>query len=61
MDTATVQIAPSNPADLNGDGVVNGADLGILLGGWNQPGVTDLNGDGVTNGADLGVLLGSWG
>jgi hypothetical protein len=61
MDTATVQIAPSNPADLNGDGVVNGADLGILLGGWSQPGVTDLNGDGTTNGADLGVLLGSWG
>ena len=22
------------PADLNGDGLVNGADLGLLLGGW---------------------------
>lgn len=50
-----------NPADLNGDGVVNGADLGILLGAWNQGGQTDLNGNGTTDGADLGILLGSWG
>lgn len=52
--------APTNPIDLNGDGVVNGADLGILLGAWTQSGPTDLNGDGTTNGADLGILLGSW-
>ncbi|MBM4099766.1 MAG: hypothetical protein FJ260_07420 [Planctomycetes bacterium] len=55
------QTAPTNPADLNGDGVVNGADLGILLGAWTQSGPTDLNRDGITNGADLGILLGSWG
>ena len=55
------ETAPTNPSDLNGDGVVNGADLGILLGAWNQSGPTDLNGDGTTNGADLGILLGSWG
>jgi hypothetical protein len=54
-------VAPvSNPSDLNGDGRVNGADLGILLGGWNSAGPTDLNRDGTTNGADLGILLGSW-
>ena len=53
--------APSNPADLNGDGAVNGADLGLLLGNWGQAGASDLNGDGTTNGADLGLLLGSWG
>lgn len=49
-------------ADLNGDGIVNGGDLGILLGGWG-PGssVADLNFDGVVNGSDLGLLLGSWG
>ncbi|NBQ13452.1 MAG: hypothetical protein EBU31_02300 [Proteobacteria bacterium] len=46
--------------DLNGDGVVTGADLGILLGAWGSPGA-DLNADGVTNGADLGILLGDWG
>jgi hypothetical protein len=51
----------ANSADLNGDGVVNGADLGFMLGGWGQPGITDINQDGTTNGADLGQLLGSWG
>ncbi|MDG2021930.1 MAG: M12 family metallo-peptidase [Phycisphaerales bacterium] len=50
--------APSG--DLNGDGLVNGADLGLLLAGWGEPGPTDLNGDGTTNGADLGLLLAAW-
>jgi len=51
------------PADLNGDCVVNGADLAILLGTWGPCAgcPADLNGDGVVNGADLAVLLGSWG
>ncbi len=53
-------VASPVPADLNGDGVVNGADLGILLGAWGTTG-GDINGDGTTNGADLGLLLGSWG
>lgn len=45
--------------DLNGDGLVNGADLGVLLGGWATV-AGDLNADGTTDGADLGVLLGNW-
>ncbi|HMN95859.1 MAG TPA: hypothetical protein PKC43_10970 [Phycisphaerales bacterium] len=49
-----------DPADLNGDGVVDGADLGILLGGWGLGGDTDLDGDGITDGADLGILLAAW-
>jgi len=49
------------PADLNGDGVVGGADLGILLSEWGGPGTADLDGDGVVDGADLGVLLAEWG
>jgi hypothetical protein len=55
--------APACPADLNGDGAVNGADLGLMLGAWGVcPGcAADLNTDGVVNGADLGLLLGSWG
>jgi hypothetical protein len=61
MDTATIPLAPANPADLNGDGVVNGADLGVMLAGWNSAGPTDLNQDGTTNGADLGILLANWG
>jgi hypothetical protein len=48
------------PEDLNGDGAVTGADLGLLLGGWATPDA-DINGDGITNGADLGLLLGAWG
>lgn len=46
--------------DLNGDGVVNGADLGLLLVSWGGPGIGDLNGDDTTNGADLGILLSTW-
>jgi hypothetical protein len=52
----------ASPADLNGDGVVNGADLGILLAAWGSTGgAADLDGDGVVGGADLGVLLALWG
>ncbi|MBL9140359.1 MAG: VCBS repeat-containing protein [Phycisphaerae bacterium] len=46
--------------DLNGDGVVSGADLGLLLGNWGNPGTGDLNGDGTVDGADLGGLLSAW-
>ncbi|MFG0275365.1 MAG: endonuclease [Phycisphaerales bacterium] len=50
------------PSDLNGDTIVDGADLGVLLGAWGAgPSPADLNGDGVVDGADLGLLLGSWG
>ena len=52
--------APSMGPDLNGDGLVNGADLGLLLGNWGGSGMGDMNGDGIVNGADLGVLLGAW-
>lgn len=49
-------------ADLDGDDLVNGADLGILLGKWGAVrGIADLNQDGIVNGADLGALLGAWG
>jgi len=46
--------------DLNGDGLVDGADLAILLGQWGADGPADLNGDGVVDGADLALLLGLW-
>ncbi|TVQ29876.1 MAG: hypothetical protein EA376_14615 [Phycisphaeraceae bacterium] len=55
------------PADLNGDGVVNAQDLGILLGSWGvcppapAPCPGDTNGDGVVNAQDLSAILGSWG
>ncbi len=49
-------------ADLNCDGVVDGADLGLLLGSWGACAgcPADLNGDGAVDGADLGMLLGAW-
>lgn len=46
--------------DVNGDGEVDGADLGILLSTWGTSN-NDLNFDGITDGADLGILLGAWG
>ncbi len=51
--------------DLNGDGVVSDADLGILLDAWGPcPSAScaaDLNADGETGGPDLAILLDSWG
>lgn len=47
--------------DLNGDDVVDGADLGVLLASWGGSGDGDLNDDGVVDGADLGLLLSAWG
>ena len=53
------------PADFNGDGEVNGSDLGILLAYWGpclgKPCFPDINHDGVVDGADMGLLLASWG
>lgn len=58
----TAAIAPACPADLDGDGVVNGADLASQLSSWGvNSGSGDLNGDGLVNGADLASLLSSWG
>jgi len=51
---------PIGPADLDGNGRVDGADLSLLLGNYNGSGVGDINHDGIVNGADLGRLLGAW-
>jgi hypothetical protein len=49
--------------DLNLDGIVNAADLSVLLAFWGVPGapVGDLDGDGAVSGADLAIMLGNWG
>ena len=48
--------------DINGDGVVNGADLSVLLGAWGSTlSAADLDGDGVVGASDLALLLGAWG
>ena len=52
---------PFVPADLNQDGVVNSADLGIMLSQWGRgPSATDLNDDNVVNSGDIGLLLSAW-
>ena len=51
----------ARPGDLNGDGVVDGADLGVLLGNWGNPGSGDIDGNGTVDGADLGALVADWG
>jgi hypothetical protein len=60
-------IAPPPPppppieGDFNADGVVDGIDLGLVLGAWgtNVPGY-DLNNDGVVDGYELAFVLGLW-
>jgi len=48
------------PADLNGDGTVNAADLATLLGAWGTAG-GDLDADGSTGASDLAAMLNAWG
>jgi predicted outer membrane repeat protein len=50
-------------ADLDGNGLVDGADLTMLLGVWGTTGGdvgADLDLDGLVDGADLTLLLGAW-
>ena len=55
--------SPACAADLDGDGLVEGSDLGIMLGSWGSCSgcAADLDGDGLVEGSDLGIMLGSWG
>jgi hypothetical protein len=60
-DISLVLVGSSS--DINGDGAVNGADLGQLLAAWGPcpaPCAADLNGSGAVDGADLGILLIDW-
>jgi hypothetical protein len=47
--------------DFDGNHVVDGADLGLMLGRWGQPGIGDLDGSGMVDGLDLGLWLARWG
>jgi len=76
---SAIVIAPPSATDLNGnlipdacegligdidrDGDVDGADLGIMLAAWGDCAgcAADLNDDGTVDGADLGMLLSSFG
>jgi hypothetical protein len=51
-----------NPADVNGDGQVNGADLTAVQSAWgtNDP-AADIDGNGSVDAIDLSAVLASWG
>ncbi|MDY7109601.1 MAG: right-handed parallel beta-helix repeat-containing protein [Planctomycetota bacterium] len=55
-----VEPMPDCPADFDGDGDVDTADLLHLLGAWGT-GDGDVDGDGDTDTADLLALLAAWG
>jgi hypothetical protein len=48
-------------ADINVDGIVNGADLALVLAGWetDDP-FADINADQLVDGADLALVLVNW-
>ncbi|MFO0827363.1 MAG: hypothetical protein U0572_04365 [Phycisphaerales bacterium] len=57
----TVTARTVRSADLNGDGIVDAADLAVLLGAWGTGGSpADLDLDGTVGGGDLAILLGAW-
>ena len=50
------------PGDINGDGQVDAADLGLLIGAWDTNDAdADINDDGNVDAADLGLVIGAWG
>lgn len=62
---AYLELYPECAGDLDGNRIVDGADLTVFLGNWGlcteDPCLGDLNEDGIIDGADLTAILGSWG
>ncbi|MCK4872127.1 MAG: hypothetical protein KAS72_05340, partial [Phycisphaerales bacterium] len=56
-----VYVPATIPGDLDGDGDVDQADLGILLAAYGINDSGDCDGDGDTDQADLGILLANYG
>lgn len=59
LSVTCTAVAPC-PADVNLDGVVDGADLSLILNYWGTE-FGDVDGDGTTNGSDLSIVLNGWG
>jgi formylglycine-generating enzyme required for sulfatase activity len=65
---ATMMVRPAAaqcPGDITGNGVVDGADLALVLAAWgsdgsDEPG-SDINTDGLVNGADLAFVIAAFG
>ena len=63
LETIDGSITVFRTADLNGNGNVEAADLGLMIADWGKvkkSSDADLNGDGVVNGLDLGRILDRW-
>jgi len=62
-DEGNIIIIEENPADLNGDGIVNVHDILMLIGAWGPcPDCSaDINNDDVVNIHDLLIMIGAWG
>lgn len=60
--TSACETGTSCKGDINNDGYVDSADLGLLLADWQAFEIDpDLNCDGTVDGADLGLLFVNWG
>lgn len=58
---ATIETSAHPLGDLDLDGHVDGADLGLLLAEWgNIMSVANLDGAGAVDGGDIGILLAAW-
>ncbi len=60
-----IDIDPDCPGDVNGDDIVDFADLNLVLGNWGTAGpvgdVVPTLGDGAVNFDDLNAVIGGWG
>ena len=59
----TIPLTGCSSADFNGDGSIDGGDLGLLIARFGTCGgcPEDLNNDNLVNGSDIGLLLSYWG
>ena len=56
----TLRIVSSESADLNDDGRVDAADVGIMVSNWAQAGTGDLDFDGIVDAADASIMFSYW-
>lgn len=48
-----------NPADVNGDGAVNGVDLAVVIASWGSTEI-DFDGDGICAAYEISAVLAAW-